>query len=265
MENIFLSDTAAKSDEVRTTMKYANNIAHRTKKKRYSTGHLSGMHILRSEKGIALVMVLVLALIALAVVSTMIYLVIQGTKYSGYSKRYATALDAGHGASEITTALINNRGNLVIDGLGIALSPQCVCGFDANPLDELYPDPSPNTCLCRKLCMPPYSGAIYNWGQGPEPCHADGANMNPLDHPDMQFDLTGFGTNYRVTTKIVDTTIGATDLSGEQLSCGTGVGYQCGALEGIPTPYLYRVEINSQDANPLNVRERSRLSVLYAY
>ena len=37
--------------------------------------------ILRSEKGIALVMVLVISLIALAIVSTMLYFVLQGTRF----------------------------------------------------------------------------------------------------------------------------------------------------------------------------------------
>jgi hypothetical protein len=46
------------------------------------------MKHLKNEKGIALVMVLVLSLIALAITSALIYLVIQGTKYSGFFKRY---------------------------------------------------------------------------------------------------------------------------------------------------------------------------------
>jgi Flp pilus assembly pilin Flp len=225
------------------------------------------MRFLKNEKGIALVMVLILSVIALAIVSTLLYLVMQGTKTSSSYKRYETALDAGHGGSEIASALISNRGNLVISGLsGINFPNQCVCGFDSNPYDEVYPLPSPDTCLCRKLCMPAYeSGGTYIWGaSGSGACNTAGASMDPTTDYDVQFDLPGSGSiTYQVSGKIVDTTVGVTDLSGEQLSCGTGAAYQCGTFSGPPTPYLYRVELNSQDSS--HPTERARLSILYAY
>lgn len=231
------------------------------------------MNLLRNEKGIALVMVLILSLIALAVVSTLLYLVLQGTKSSTYFKTYESTLDAGHGGAEIVASLIFNRGNLDIPGLGpLLLSHKtpvepCVCGFDADPYDEDYPLPSPDTCLCRKLCMPAYkSDGTYSWGaSGTGACDSNGASMDPLDNPDVQFSLAGVSTSYQVSAKIIDTTVGVTDLSGEQLSCGTGSAYPCEGFHGMPTPYLYRIEVNSQDATATNARERSRLSILYAY
>ncbi len=231
-----------------------------------------GLSMLRSEKGIALVMVLILALIALAIVSSLIFLVTQGTKTSGYHKRYATSLDAGHGGAEIVADLVTLRGDLSIPlpSFGLPTHPipgSCACGFDADPYDENYPLPSPDTCLCRKLCIPAYkSDGTNNWeAAGAGACSAGGASasMDPIISPDMLFTLAGTGTSYDVFAKIVDTTIGVTDLSGEQLDCGTGVGYMCGTFEGPPTPYLYRIEVNSQ--NTANVIERSRLSVLYAF
>ena len=65
---------------------------------------------LRNEKGLALVMVLVLSLIALTIISTLIFMVTQGTKVSGFYKRYSTSLNAGYGGAEIVTSLVNNRG-----------------------------------------------------------------------------------------------------------------------------------------------------------
>ncbi|NWF75072.1 MAG: hypothetical protein HXY53_00620 [Nitrospirae bacterium] len=215
---------------------------------------------INNEKGIALMMVLVLSLIALAIISALLYLVIQGTKFSGFHKRYASALDAGIGGAEISAALVTNRGELVIQGL-VNLPTSCICGFDTNPFDEIYPDPLPNNCLCRKLCMPPYNiDGSYNWTI----CGSDGTSLDPVLSPDIPpFDLSGYGTNYRVFAKIVDTTVGVTDLSGENLSCGAGAAYECATFTGPPTPYLYRIEINSQDTN--NPVEKARLSVLYAY
>lgn len=214
--------------------------------------------VLNNERGIALVMVLVLSLIALAIMATLIYMVIQGTKFSGAYKRYATALDAGHGGTELMTALIGARGELNLPPLGIALTDVCTCALDLDPYDELYDDPSPNICLCRKLCMPPFrSDGTPNWPG----CDS---SLDPTSNPDIPaFQLVGSGTDYTVSAKIVDTTVGVTDLSGEDLGCGTGAAYSCGGFEGPPTPYLYRIEIESQDTN--NPVERARLSVLYAY
>jgi hypothetical protein len=221
--------------------------------------------VLNNERGIALVMVLVLSLIALAIMATLIYMVIQGTKFSGAYKRYATALDAGHGGTELMTALIGARGELNLPPLGIALTDVCNCGFDTDPYDENYPDPTtssgvtPAPCICWKLCMPPYkSDGTPNWPG----CDS---SLDPTSNPDIPaFQLAGSGTTtYTVSAKIVDTTVGVTDLSGEDLGCGTGAAYSCGGFEGPPTPYLYRIEIESQDT--INPVERARLSVLYAY
>jgi hypothetical protein len=221
---------------------------------------------LRNEKGIALVMVLVLALIALTIISTLIFFVTQGTKVSGLYKRYSTALDAGYGGADMATSLVYNRGQLDVTGLGVSFPTQCVCAFDADPTDEVFALPSPDTCLCRKLCMPPYkSDGTYNWGvSGTGACPSDGASMEAVASPDMQFDLSGTGTDYQVSAKIVDTTIGVTDLGGEQLSCGTGTGYPCEGFHGTPTPYLYRIEVDTRSNAP-NLHEKSRLSVLYAF
>jgi hypothetical protein len=227
--------------------------------------------VLNNERGIALVMVLVLSLIALAIMATLIYMVIQGTKFSGAYKRYATALDAGHGGTELITALIGNRGVLQIPYLEtpINMTGTCNCGFDADPYDEDYPDPdpkdTPDHCICWKLCMPPVrSDGTPNWPVACDSSFDPKAMPDILDESGNAFHLKGFdNTEYTVFAKIVDTTVGVTDLSGEDLGCGTGAAYTCGTFSGPPTPYLYRIEVESQDTN--NTQERARLSVLYAY
>ncbi|MEW6586891.1 MAG: pilus assembly protein PilX [Nitrospirota bacterium] len=215
---------------------------------------------IRSEQGIALAMVLVLSTISLVIIAAMIYIVLQGTKSSAAFRRYATALEAGHGGAEIAVSLVDNRGRLLIPGLDIDFPNACICDADADPYDEIYPHPSPDTCLCRKLCMPPNrSDGSSNWNSGD--CDD---SPDPTVSPDLPpFKLAGFGTEYQVFAKIIDTTVGATDLSGENLSCGSGAAYECGSVQGPSTPYLYRIEIRAQDStNPV---EKSGLSVLYAY
>ena len=214
--------------------------------------------ILRNEKGIALATVLILSLISLAIIATLISLVLQGTRFSGAFKRYETAREAGVGGAALAGALISERGNLVITGL-VNLPNACDCG------DPLVATDNRNslgvrTCLCDKLCDPPYTGGTNNWTS----C-TNGTTMEPTDYPDMaSFNLSGIGgSNYQVSVKIVDTVRGNSDLSTEQLG-GTGVASSSSSIiTAPPMPYLYRMEINSQAAsNPL---ERSRLSVLYAF
>lgn len=215
---------------------------------------------INNEKGIALMMVLVLSLIALAIVATLVYLVIQGTKTSGFMKRYESAREAGIGGAEIVGALISNRGNLVVPGY-VNFPNSCDCG---DPVT--VGDTTPDTCICRKLCDPPYTGATYNWGaSGPGQCPADSVSLDPTSNPDIPvFNLSGVGSDtYQVSVKIVDTTIGNSSLSGEQLGTGGVASSTSGVISGPPMPYLYRIEINS--VNNTTQTERSRLSVLYAY
>ena len=53
------------------------------------------MKALRNDRGIALVMVLVLSGIALAIMAGLIYMATSGTQVSGLQKRYKTALEGG--------------------------------------------------------------------------------------------------------------------------------------------------------------------------
>ena len=215
-----------------------------------------------SEKGLALVTVLVLSLICLSIISTLVYMVIQGTKFSGYFKRYETAREAALGGAEIGSDLILQRGELTIPGL-VNLPSFCDCGDPDDPNDNEYGGvPS---CLCDKLCDTAfvYPGPAANWVN----CVAADYTLDPTTNPDIQFSLTGFNTTYQVSAKIVDTIRGNSDLSGEELG---GCGVVCstsGLITAPPMPYLYRVEINSQDivVGAGAMLERARLSALYAF
>ena len=210
--------------------------------------------MLRNEKGIALATVLVLSLIALAIMSTLLYLVLQGTKFSGFLKRYETAREAGIGGAEIAGAVIGARGNLVVPGF-VNLAKACDCGDPLVSGDSTFSNGTALTgdyiCLCAKLCDP-----TADW---PSTCSS---SLDPTVSPEWPaFTLSGIGgVDYQVSAKIVDTTIGNSDLSTEQLG-GSGVASSSASvISAPPVPYLYRIEVNS--ANP---NERSRLSVLYAF
>lgn len=62
--------------------------------------------VINNERGVALLMVLLISTITLAVTTTMLYMLVQSTKYSGLSKRYATASEAGKAAVNLYTDFI---------------------------------------------------------------------------------------------------------------------------------------------------------------
>jgi hypothetical protein len=85
-------------------------------------------------------------------------------------------------------------------------------------------------------------------------------------NPDLSLSLAGLGgDSYSVNTKIVDTIPGYTDMSGEDLG-GTGVVTSSSlTLRAPPQPYIYRVEVDAQNADPTKQIERSTISVLYGF
>src|SRR5512142_135093 len=65
----------------------------------------------KSERGIALVVVLVLSAIALALITALIYMITSGTQISGFQKRYKTSLEAARGGSDLAFQLVGLRGD----------------------------------------------------------------------------------------------------------------------------------------------------------
>ena len=213
--------------------------------------------LIRSEKGLALVTVLVLSLICLSVISALLYMVTQGTRFSGFYKRYETAREAALGGAELGADLVLDRGELNVPGLTLQTFSgsftRCDCGDPDDPNDNLDNfGAGVRTCLCDKLC-----DATADW---------PGCSMTlaPTDTPDLEFELQGLNSSYLVSVKIVDTIRGNSDLSGEDLG-GTGVvSSTSGLITAPPMPYLYRVEINSEDYFG-ELEERARFSALYAF
>ncbi len=232
------------------------------------------MQTLRNEKGIALVMVLVLAFISLAVVSSMIYFATMGTRISGEFKRFATTREAASGGADITEDFINDRGGLTIPTLAFdsasdtganPIGTACNCG---DPLD--YTDTSPDTCLCVKLCNPTYDGAYgvpadanYMWKLADATvCENDPDQI--LTAYDVKFTLPGPMKNYNCYVMLIDTALGMSSQGSEGLGGGAVVASKGATIFSPPSPYLYSVEILAEEAIA-NPQERSLLSLLYAY
>ena len=204
------------------------------------------MTIIRNQRGIALVLVMILALIGLAIVSALIFMGTMGTRLSGAEKFYRNSDEAAFGGARVAAdMIIANWGNsaLTLPSVAGALGGN----FGNQP------------CLISKL-----NNATANWGAG---CTPAMKNMDPSDNWDMTFPLPGAPNNYTVFAKIVDTIEGNTSgvivPGGGTLSTG-GVG---GGGAPIVTPprhsWMYRIEVQAEDS--VTPRERARYSVLYAH
>ena len=230
---------------------------------------------IKNEKGIALVMVLILSLIGLAMVSAMLFMLTQGIQVSSAQKFYRTAEEASYGGMELAVQYLGSRGimNLPLLPLtlhggaaGTAYALGCNCNDPYNYGDNRERSTNAQSDRCDKLCNP-----TSNWPVGTRAADtalipADPANMTAW-RADFTYTLGVAPATFTVFTKIVDTVQGNSDVGGLVISGELGgagvVASNTGIVNPPHNPYLYRVEIQSQaTANP---RERARLSLLYAY
>ncbi len=198
------------------------------------------MKIVKNEKGIALVTVLVMSAIALAVMAQLIYFVTQGTRISGMEKRYKTALEAGMGSADVTYELMGARGDPGI------------------PLDNFLIT-APAACLTAKLNT---LTSAANWAGCNDYNKATSLTINPDDPDsyDMTFSLGIDPLRYNVYSKIADTVEGNSAADSGLIITGV---LNPGEIEVMSVAYLYTVEINAQ--NSTNAAERAKLSILYQY
>jgi len=207
---------------------------------------------LRSERGVVLVMVIVLSAVALAIMTALIYMITIGTQVSGLQKRYKTALEAGVGGSDIFYQLIALRAetagtnaftaNLNSFSINSAVTTTGACtgvlgGTNYTGLAAKLLTPSISWVNCdRSISIDPYTPATY----------------------DMSIVL---GT-YSVYAKIVATTTGNTGGDGSLENQGV-VNANSGQVAVMARPYLYAIEAVSE--NSARIDERAKLSIVYQY
>ncbi len=207
------------------------------------------MKILGNEKGIALVLVMLLSLIGLMIVSSLLFMVTIGTKASGYHGFFRSADDAGLGGAQLSTEFVKNRGFLPGTGWSFA---------GVSPTSAL-------ACLQQKLAMSRGSWTNTNWNLCTDPREL---SLDDMTTPDLEFTVPGPpGTSFKVDAKIVDTVQGNSDVSGlligGTLSSGGVDNSNSGTVSPPQHPYLYRMEVEASDAQ--NTGTKSRYSVLYGF
>ena len=219
--------------------------------------------IVRNEKGLALVMILILSAIALAIMAGLIYMITSSTQISGMQKRYKTALEAGVGGADVTYQFISLRGNS-IDTASLILT-----------FSDVLRNPNPvittsNSCTGTDISGISFSGfeaklktPSTSWSSA---CDKDNMSITPgtTTSYDMRFDLGSslYPPTYRVYAKIVSTVEGNSAVDRGLLGAGV-VGSGSGEVKVMSVPYLYTVEMDAQ--NLANPSERAKLSILYQY
>lgn len=215
------------------------------------------MRYMRDNKGIALVTSLMFALISMGIVMMLLYSITQGTKVTGASKVYKTSLDAGYGAVEVLSKDI--LPSLMSD---ITLKSTVESSFSALGLTYLSGD-----CFDQKMTR---STSFWDSAK----CGTDNETFDVKTASDLSLNLKAVGDSigYTVYTKIVDTRCGGpdgypcsnSDSTGvDYLDAGGGVTSSTGTVTPQHRPAYYRIELQAERAS--NPREKSQLSVLYAY
>lgn len=206
------------------------------------------METLRSDRGAALITALMLTTLSLVIAMALLSTIITGTQVGGSQKRYHSSLTAAQGGVDLFTREILPR---------LLQSDYGASGFQKDfSLLELKVTLSP--CLQQKLTLP---------SSGWSSCSQAQASADPVQAPDVSFRLAGEppAAGFNVSTKIVDTVPGNTDRSGYYLlDAGGAVAAQDDVIRPQHVPAMYSIRVQGVREEP-GVREKARLSVLYAY
>ena len=200
---------------------------------------------------------LLFTLISLGIVMALLTIVIQGTKVSAANKSYKSAMEAGYGAVDLVTRDI---------------LPAIMKGtFDSayktgltNAIGMAFPQ---EACFNQKINSPTALWTV---------CSGTATTAVPTQSPDMTFNLraTNDPAGFTVYTKITDTRCGGDTVAGQPcsnsdasgidyLDAGGGVTSASGAVTPQHKPAYFRIEVQGERA--VNPKEKSQLSVLYAY
>lgn len=210
--------------------------------------HTKGM----TERGIVLVVVMVLAAVTLIIMTSLIYMITSSTQMSGMQKQYKTALGSGLGGRDLMLQVISIRGDTV------AMNNLAGNIASLNPVTTI-----------TSACTGTYNGITYhglqakimtpssNWSGCNESLTI---NANDSSTYDMSFDM-GTSPKYKVYAKIVDTVNG--NSGGGAGLMANGVVSNSGDVPVMAVPYLYTLEVSAE--NSTNHAERAKLSILYQY
>lgn len=209
----------------------------------------SVMHTLRSQKGIALLVVLILSVVSLMLMTMMLYMITSGTQVSGMQKNYKTALEAGFGGTDLVLKFIALQGETI---------GQTSLINTLNSFNLATAVTTSTACTGTNASGAPYTGfAAKVLTSSDTWVNCDKTlSVNPYD---ISIEL-GASKKYKVYAKIVDTVAGNSG-SGEGL-LKNGVVNSSGEVQVMSKPYVYTIEV---DAHNSAQTERAKFQILYQY
>ena len=203
---------------------------------------------LRNNRGVALILVLVIATVALAVTATLLYIISVNSRMTGVEKRYESALDAAEGVDGVAADIIGQRLDITAPGHPYVLNAAAFTDI----------------AFAKRPGLTPASGCwqakMYNdtalW---PLACDHD-FNVSQSSY-DFHY-TTGGAPSFDVYAKIINTVSGNTapDLG---LRKNGVVASSPGDLAVPSRPYMYMIETVA--INQSNTSEQARVSLLYQY
>lgn len=189
--------------------------------------------ILENERGVALVMALVLGLIGMLMIGSLLYMAGTGIWTSGSKNRYQTALESSHGGMNFFAK------EIIQNGLGG--TPLSAMTNYGGMLTNLTTDAN---FTAKLTTAGAYPGA-------------------PVDAT-LTLTFTAPTPDISVNATILNTSIGNSGTSANVLVGGGVVSNSSGTVIPQHFPYLFQTEIVGQSVTG-GTRERAMLSAIYAY
>ena len=205
------------------------------------------------ERGVALVMALIVVSVAAGIFAAVMYFSLTGTEVSGLQRKYQSNKEASLGAIDVLTKdlLPHVMGGIDLSSaVGALVKPSAV-------LPAVTADATRDTCFRTKLTT-----ITSGWPGGTCDTGSD-----PTTNPDLIFNLKGKSDQvkpYVVSMKIIDTVSGNSDKTGVVLDLGSGVVDDASSLIKIQHfPFLYTIVTDARQQG--STSERVNIEVLYAY
>ena len=194
------------------------------------------MKVIINEKGIALIVALITALLVLILGSIALYVSLKSTNVSGSFRQYRAAIQAAKGGYEKTKYIIDDIKVNNPDNISNVVNP-------TNFKDKLNNATADNTAV---------------WTNN----NSDAQNPDTTDsNPDITFNIG----NYNVYVKLINTAKGNTAIGfSGKLNAGGVTTNKSGAsiIHPPKVPYLYTLEIVSESKT---TNKEADISTLYGY
>lgn len=190
-----------------------------------------------NERGMALVMALILGVIGMLMLASVLYVVRTGAWTSGSKKRYQEALASSHGGMNFFAKEIIQRG---VEGTTLS---------DMGSYNGMLSQVIANADFTKKLTT---SGTV-----------TDGTYPNNTLDMTLTLIFPPPNPNMIVDTTILSTSRGNSGTSSNVLVGGGVITGGSGTIAPQHFPYLFQVDIQARSA--INTRENARLSAIFAY